>query len=102
MHTPAELFGSREEAVGAADEVWLGALAGTGWAVIGRDTKIFERPRERQAYRDARVHMFLFPGQMTRADLLSLLAINLKEICVRSAERPPAAFLVRADGLHPL
>jgi hypothetical protein len=46
VHTPGELFGSREAAHGPPDTEWLGRVAGTGWAVIGRDAKIAERPHE--------------------------------------------------------
>lgn len=40
VHTPAELFGSRESSLGATDEEWLKRVTGRGWAVIGRDVKI--------------------------------------------------------------
>lgn len=51
VHTPAELFGTREAAMGASDEVWLEKVAKTGWAVLNRDTKIMRRSEELAAYR---------------------------------------------------
>jgi hypothetical protein len=54
-HTPAELYGTWDDARGAADEDWLKRVAGRGWTIIGRDVKIYERPDELAAYRRARV-----------------------------------------------
>jgi len=100
VHTPAQLYGSRDAAAGTEDVVWLRDVGRQGWAVIGRDTKIFERDAELQAYRDARVHIFLFPGQATRAQLLELLRHNLREICMLATQRVPAVYFVRAGGLR--
>lgn len=56
MHTPAELFGTREAALGASDELWLEKVAKTRWAVLNRDTNIMRRrdegrvPSRRSAY----------------------------------------------------
>jgi PIN like domain len=57
VHTPAELFGTREAALGASDELWLEKVAKTGWAVLNRDTNIMRRRDELAAYRRAGVHM---------------------------------------------
>lgn len=80
VHTPAELFGSRAASSGAADEEWLRRVAGRGWAIVGRDVKIYERPWELKAYRRARVQVFLLPGQALAAQLTHLVAVNLKDI----------------------
>lgn len=32
VHTPAEVFGTREAALGASDERWLEKVAKSGWA----------------------------------------------------------------------
>lgn len=63
VHSPAELYGSREEALGARDEDWLARVGQRGWVVIGRDVKIYERPAELTAYLAAGVHVFLLPGE---------------------------------------
>jgi hypothetical protein len=102
VHTPGELFGSKEEAYGAPDEEWLRRVAGTGWAVLGRDAKIAERPYELAAYKAARVHMFLLPGQATRQELVDLLTICLKDICTTCTNARTGIWRVRASGLHPL
>jgi hypothetical protein len=47
VHTPGELYGTREEAYGASDVDWLRRVAGTGWIVIGRDLKITQRRQHR-------------------------------------------------------
>lgn len=100
MHTPAQLYGSAALAAGVPDEVWLAEVGRRGWAVIGRDTKIFERPLEAEAYRIARIHMFLFPGEATRAELVDLLNASLKAICTACMQREPSAYLVRRGGLR--
>lgn len=82
--------------------MWLRDAGRHGWAAIGRDTKIFERPKERQAYLDARIHLFLFPGQATRGELQELLYRHLGEICTQCTLRAPAAFLVGPSGLRPV
>jgi hypothetical protein len=76
VHTPAELFGSRESSLGATDQEWLKRVTGRGWAIIGRDVKIYERPWEMEAYRRARVQVFLLPGQALAAQLTHLIAVT--------------------------
>jgi PIN like domain len=102
VHTPGELFGSWVEASGADDTEWLRRVSGTGWAIIGRDVKITERPHELAAYRAARVHMFLLPEEATRQELIHLLAAHLAHICMAWAGRQPAVWKIRPSGLHPL
>lgn len=77
VHTPGELFGTRDQAYGAEDTDWLARLTGTGWAVLGRDAKILRRDHELAAYRAAKVHMFLLPGQATSEHLRAVTAANL-------------------------
>jgi hypothetical protein len=76
VHTPSELFGTREAASGALDEDWLPKVGQRKWTILGRDLKIYERPSELDAYRRARVQVFLLPGQATAAELLRLTIIN--------------------------
>jgi hypothetical protein len=96
------LFASKEAAYGVADTEWLRRVAGTGWAVIGRDAKIAERPHELAAYKAAHVHMFLLPGDATLQRLIELLAISLKEICTTWAASRTGIWKVRPSGLHRL
>ncbi|MEV7968325.1 hypothetical protein AB0O34_20430 [Sphaerisporangium sp. NPDC088356] len=37
VHTPAELFGSRDKALGAPDDQWLPMVGQRGWVVIASD-----------------------------------------------------------------
>jgi hypothetical protein len=62
LHSPAELYGSREAALGARDEDWLAQVGLRQWTVLGRDLKIYERPSELAAYRASRLQVFLLPG----------------------------------------
>jgi hypothetical protein len=55
IHTPAEVFGTRDAALGATDAEWLAHVVKTGWAVLNRDTAIMRRPDELAAYRRAGV-----------------------------------------------
>jgi hypothetical protein len=63
LHSPAELYGSRDAALGARDEDWLARVGRHRWTVLGRDLKIYERPSELAAYRASRLQVFLLPGQ---------------------------------------
>ena len=62
VHTPPELYGSREAALGAVTRTGLPRVGRRGWTVLGRDLKIYERPAELAAYR-ARLQVFLLPGE---------------------------------------
>ena len=92
LHTPAELYGSREAALGAEDEDWLPKVGQRGWTVLGRDLKIYERPGELEAYRRARVQVFLLPGEALAAELSRLVEVNLAQD-VRHQRRPPGGFV---------
>jgi hypothetical protein len=98
VHTPAELFGSREGSLGAADEEWLKRVTGRGWAVIGRDLKIYERPWELEAYRRARVQVFLLPGQALAAQLTHLVTVNLRAIGVVTSGRKVGTWYLTETG----
>jgi hypothetical protein len=102
VHTPAELFGTKDEAYGAADTEWLRRITGTGWAVLGRDAKIAERPHELAAYRAAHVHMFPLPGEATRQELLDVLGARLNDICVAWTNSRTSIWKVRPSGLRVL
>jgi hypothetical protein len=59
FHSPAELYGSHEAALGARDEDWLAKVSVHRWTVLGRDAKIYERPSELEAYRVSKLQVFL-------------------------------------------
>jgi hypothetical protein len=100
VHTPPELYGTREAALGTSDTVWLRDVGARRWAVIGRDTKILERPDEVAAYKAAGVHMFLFPGQVKRPVLIECLNVNLRQICTTTSGRVPLVCRVTRAGLE--
>jgi len=100
VHTPASLYGSREAAQGTRDEIWLRDVGARGWVVLGKDTKILERPHELAAYQAAKVHMFLFQGHATRAELVATLSALLKEICTMSSAGKPGVWRAHG-GKHP-
>ncbi|MBA9003649.1 hypothetical protein HNR21_002531 [Actinomadura cellulosilytica] len=101
MHTPAELYGSREQAEGAPDEDWLPRVGRHGWAVLGCDAKIFERPWELRAYLQAKLHAFLLPGNALIAERVSLVEVCLAEICAVHMSEPPAVWKLTPKGLDP-
>jgi hypothetical protein len=98
VHTPAELFGSRQASSGAAEEEWLRRVAGRGCAIVGRDVKIYERPWELKAYRRARVRVFLLPGQALAAQLNHLVAVNLKDIGAITSGRKVGTWYLKESG----
>lgn len=100
VHTPAELYGSREESDGRDDTDWLPRVGVAGWVTISRDQKIHERPQEIAAYRQAGIHMFLLPGQATAAELVSLVESNLRGICTRASQRIPGIWKITSSGIR--
>lgn len=98
VHSPAELYGSREAALGARDEDWLARVGERGWAVIGRDVKIYERPAELAAYLKAGVHVFLLPGQAKVAQLVELIEVNLADMCTYASSRKPGTWRLTMSG----
>lgn len=101
VHTPGELFGSWDAARGVFDEVWLPEVGKRGWAVIGSDVKIFERPQELDAYRAAKVNVFLLPGQSKLAERITLIETCLAEMCTRCASRAVDVWKLTPRGLQP-
>ena len=98
VHTPAELYGSREAALGAEDIDWLPRAGRERWTIIARDAKVRERPAEIAAYRRARVHVFLLPGEALTVDLLRLVETNLAAICAIAAARTPVTWRLTRTG----
>lgn len=102
LHTPAELYGSREAALGARDEDWLAKVGHRRWTVLGRDLKIYERPSELAAYRASRLQVFLLPGQARASELVELVEVNLAEICAIASTRKPGTWRLTRSGPQPL
>jgi hypothetical protein len=99
VHTPPELYGSREAAEGTPDEVWLADVGRLGWTVIGRDTHILRRPAELAAYKKAKIHMVFYPGQATGEILVQALHATLADVCTASSRAAPGVWRVhRARG----
>ncbi len=99
LHTPAELFGSRAEAQGTDDEVWLARVSPYGWACLSRDAKILKREDELEAYRRAQLHLFLLPGEATSATLTNLVSTCLADTCTAAVGRPAQCWKLTASGL---
>ena len=100
IHTPWELYGARDAALGARDEDWLERVSQRQWAILGRDLKIYERRTELEAYEKARVQVFLLPGEGLAAELAHLVEINLVEICTITAGRQPGTWRLTKNGLE--
>jgi hypothetical protein len=100
VHTPAQLYGSRDQAEGA-DQDWLARVGKHRWTVIGRDLKIYERPEELEAYKRARLQVFLLPGQEKAAELVELIEINLRHICAITPLRLIGTWRLTRAGPHP-
>jgi hypothetical protein len=101
VHTPPELYGSRADAQGASDQDWLVRVGSRHWTVIGRDLKIYERPAELEAYKRARLQVFLLPGQARVAELVELIEINLRQICAITPLRLVGTWRLTGTGPEP-
>ena len=101
IHTPAEVFGTRADALGALDEEWLGKVARTGWVVLNRDAKIMERPNELAAYRAAKIHMFYLPGEATSDTLQRLMELYLRDVIACASGRRPRVWRITRTGVVP-
>jgi len=98
LHTPAELYGSREAALGARDEDWLARVGQHRWTVLGRDLKIYERPAELAAYQASRLQVFLLPGEARAIELVELVEVNLAQICAIASTRQPGTWRLTRRG----
>ncbi|MEV7005858.1 hypothetical protein [Streptosporangium sp. NPDC051022] len=99
VHTPAELFGSRDEALGVPDERWLPLVGQRGWLVIACDIRIFERPHEYAAYLKAKVAVFLLPGESKIEERKELIIRNLSAMCSESSQLRSGVWRLTSHGL---
>lgn len=60
--------------------------------------KIYERPWELEAYRHARVQVFLLPGQALATQLGHLVMINLREIGTITSGRTVGTWYLTESG----
>lgn len=101
VHSPTSVFGRAVLEQRLYDEQWLPVVGANGWVVIGRDQQILSREAELRAYLDARVHLFLLPGEVTRAHIIELLRLNLREMCMLASARKPNVYWLTRDGVEP-
>jgi hypothetical protein len=100
VHTPAQEFGGKHASEGTPDEAWLAKCGEHGWVALARDTKILERAEELAALKKAKIHIFYYPGQATRAQLLAAAAETLADVCTVASQQGGGAWRVRGGG-HP-
>lgn len=74
-------------------------VGANGWVVFCRDQNILDREIELKAYLEARIHMFLLPGNATRHQIVELLANNLGAICTLAAARRPNVYWLKPDAV---
>ena len=77
LHTPAELYGSREAAWGARDEDWLAKVGRHRWNRPRPRPEKKKAARKIAAYRASRLQVFLLPGEARAAELVELVEVNL-------------------------
>lgn len=99
VHSPASVFGRERLEAGLRDEEWLPVVGSKGWVVFGRDQNILKREVEIRALLDAKVHMFLFPGEISRAEILEIVGANFTEICTVASARRPNVYWLRKDSV---
>ena len=100
VHTPPKSLAAPALKQSLRDEDWLPVVGRNAWAVFGRDHHILERELELQAYKAAKVHMFLLPGQALRAEIVALLELNLSGVCTAAVERRPNVYWLTKHGLE--
>ncbi len=98
VHTPARVFGSRHAAEGTPDEVWMARCGENRWAALARDTKIMQRPDEVAAFRAARIHMFYYPGNATRDELVAAAEATLVDVCTYAVQAGGGAWRVHGGS----
>ena len=54
--------------------------------------KIYERPAELAAYRQARIHVFLLPGEAIVTSCVHLIEVNLTDMCTFASSRQPGTW----------
>jgi hypothetical protein len=101
VHTPASIFGRAALDGGVEDRDWLPVVGSRGLVVISRDQQILQWEDELRAYLEARVHMFLLPGESTRAQIIDLLRINLLELCTLAVARRSNVYWLTKRGIEP-
>jgi hypothetical protein len=79
---------------------WLARVM-RNWTVLGRDLKIYERDEELEAYRKARVQVFLLPGEATSVQLVHLVEVNLARMCAIATTSPPGSWRLTEIGPEP-
>nr|MDT0661574.1 hypothetical protein [Micromonospora sp. DSM 115978] len=97
VHSPAELFGRERLHQGVIDEDWLPIVGERGWVVFGRDQNILKREDELRAFLDAKIHMFLLPGNALRTQIVDLIGVNLHHICAYAAARRTGVYWLTPD-----
>lgn len=101
VHTPASVFSREQLEKRVEDQRWLPVVGQRGWVVFCRDQHILDRELELKAYLDAKVHMFMLPGNATRAQIVELLSFNLRDICALAAARKPNVYWLMPTGVVP-
>lgn len=101
VHSPAELYGSRDEALGANDDDWLPRVGEHGWCVLATDLRIFERPHEYEAYLKAGVPVFLMPGESKIDERKALISICLSAMCSLASQRGAGVWRLTQAGPEP-
>lgn len=101
VHTPAEQYGSREAAQGAPrDGDWLAKIGARDWAVVGMGEYILLHPAKLEAYKAAKIYLFLLSNYVKRRELIRLLHAKLREICANATAGTPGVWLLTRSGLE--
>lgn len=101
VHSPAELYGSRDKALGADDDDWLPRVGERGWCVLATDLRIFEHPHEYEAYLKAGVPVFLMPGESKIDERKALISACLSAMCSVASQRGAGVWRLTPGGPEP-
>lgn len=99
VHTLAEVFGESEAQL-VSDEDWIAVAGGHGWAALTKDSRIRQRPAERDAVTTHDVLLFaLANASLGFTDMADALLAAMPRIHVAcEATAGGAIWVVQRDG----
>jgi len=68
------------------------------WAALARDTKIMQRPDEIAAFKAAKIHIFYYPGNALRDELVRAAEVTLVDVCTYAVQAGGGAWRIHGGS----
>jgi len=68
------------------------------WAALARDTKIMQRPEELAAFKAATIHIFYYPGNARRDELVAAAEATLVDVCTYAVQASGGAWRIHGGS----